>query len=103
MLSTILLLPLCGIFLIASINTTTYTSEKMKSLFSKNIALIISIINLLVSLGIYIIFDFSTNQYQLVQQQYELTFFDIYLGIDGISIYFVLLTTIIMPIALLSN
>jgi NADH-ubiquinone oxidoreductase chain 4 len=29
--------------------------------------------------------------------------FDIYLGIDGTSIYFVLLTTIIMPIALLSN
>ena len=30
-------------------------------------------------------------------------FYDIYLGVDGISIYFVLLTTIIMPIALLSN
>ena len=30
-------------------------------------------------------------------------YFDIYLGVDGISIYFILLTTIIMPIALLSN
>jgi len=29
--------------------------------------------------------------------------FDVYLGVDGISIYFVLLTTIIMPIAILSN
>jgi NADH-ubiquinone oxidoreductase chain 4 len=29
--------------------------------------------------------------------------YNIYLGIDGISIYFILLTTIIMPIALLSN
>ena len=29
--------------------------------------------------------------------------FDLYLGVDGISIYFILLTTIIMPIALLSN
>jgi len=29
--------------------------------------------------------------------------FDIYLGIDGISIFFILLTTIIMPIAILSN
>ena len=26
-----------------------------------------------------------------------------YLGIDGISIHFILLTTIIMPIAILSN
>ena len=33
----------------------------------------------------------------------DLSFYDIYLGLDGISIYFVLLTTIIMPIALLSN
>ncbi len=32
-----------------------------------------------------------------------LSFFDLYLGIDGLSIYFVLLTTLIMPIAILSN
>ena len=30
-------------------------------------------------------------------------YYDIYLGVDGLSIYFVLLTTIIMPIALVSN
>ena len=33
----------------------------------------------------------------------DLSFYDIYLGVDGVSIYFVLLTTIIMPIALVSN
>lgn len=38
-----------------------------------------------------------------MQEHYDLSFFDLYLGIDGISMYFVLLTTIIMPIALLSN
>nr|ATE46965.1 NADH dehydrogenase subunit 4 [Aspergillus oryzae] len=32
-----------------------------------------------------------------------MSYFDIYLGVDGLSIYFVLLTTIIMPIAILSN
>jgi NADH-ubiquinone oxidoreductase chain 4 len=103
MLSTILLLPLCGVFLIASLNTVSSSVETIKGTVSKIIALSVSITNLLISLIIYILFDFSTNQYQLVQQQYEFTFFDIYLGIDGISIYFVLLTTIIMPIALLSN
>jgi len=103
MLSSILLLPLCGVFLITNTNTTSYSIEKTKGLYSKVIALVISIMNFIISLGIYIVFDFSSNQYQLVQQQYELSFFDIYLGIDGISIYFVLLTTIIMPIALLSN
>jgi NADH-ubiquinone oxidoreductase chain 4 len=103
MLSAILLIPLCGVFAITSLNTISHTTEKVKGLFSKIIALIFSIVNLLVSLSIYTIFDFSSNQYQMVQQQYELTFFDVYLGVDGISIYFVLLTTIIMPIALLSN
>jgi NADH-ubiquinone oxidoreductase chain 4 len=48
-------------------------------------------------------FDFSSNQFQFVQEHYNIQSFDIYLGVDGISIYFVLLTTIIMPIALLSN
>jgi len=38
-----------------------------------------------------------------VQEYHKIGFFDFYLGLDGLSIYFVLLTTIIMPIALLSN
>lgn len=66
-------------------------------------ALAASIINLIISLIIFILFDFSTNQYQFVQEQHEINNFHIYLGIDGLSIYFVLLTTIITPIALLSN
>jgi len=45
----------------------------------------------------------KTNQFQYVQEHYNVQLFDIYLGVDGISIYFILLTTIIMPIALLSN
>jgi NADH-ubiquinone oxidoreductase chain 4 len=49
------------------------------------------------------LFDFSNNQFQFVQQNYNLDIFNIYMGIDGISIYFILLTTIIMPIAILSN
>ena len=39
----------------------------------------------------------------MLQEYYEISYFDFYLGVDGLSIYFVLLTTIIMPIALLSN
>ena len=58
---------------------------------------------IIISLIIYISFDFSTNQFQFVQEDYDMSYFDIYLGVDGLSIYFVLLTTIIIPIALLSN
>lgn len=51
----------------------------------------------------FILFDFSSKQYQFIEEHYEINYFDIYLGVDGLSIYFVLLTTIIMPIAILSN
>lgn len=71
--------------------------------FYKKIAFITTILNLIVSLVIYMLFDFSNNQFQFIQENLDLSFYDIYLGLDGLSIYFVLLTTIIMPIALLSN
>jgi len=71
--------------------------------YYKKIALLTTILNLIVSLIIYMLFDFSNNQFQFVQANLDLSFYDIYLGVDGISIYFVLLTTIIMPIALVSN
>ena len=71
--------------------------------YYKQIAFITTILNLIVSLIIYMLFDFSNNQFQFIQENLDLSFYDIYLGVDGVSIYFVLLTTIIMPIALVSN
>src|SRR5437899_11092788 len=71
--------------------------------YYKKIAFITTILNLIVSLIIYMLFDFSNNQFQFIQENLDLGFYDIYLGLDGVSIYFVLLTTIIMPIALVSN
>jgi NADH:ubiquinone oxidoreductase subunit 4 (subunit M) len=69
----------------------------------KMIALSTSIINLFVSLIVFIMFDFSSNQFQFVQEYHQVSSFEFYLGLDGLSIYFVMLTTIITPIALLSN
>ena len=69
----------------------------------KTIALSTSIINLFISLIVFTLFDFSSNQFQFVQEYHEVSYFDFYLGLDGLSIYFVMLTTIITPIALLSN
>ena len=101
LLSCLLLVPLIGIFLIYS--NVSYETDKSKIISYKYIALTTSIINLIISLIIYILFDFSSNQFQFVEENYNLSFFDIYLGLDGVSIYFVLLTTIIIPVALLSN
>ena len=107
MLLTLLLIPLLGIFAISTSNVyireTSLQSSSLKTINIKNIALFTSFVNLFVSLIIFILFDFSSNQFQFVQEYHEVSSFDFYLGIDGLSIYFVLLTTIITPIALLSN
>lgn len=97
LLSCLIGLPVIGVIGVSSIN---FYREKF---YAKLIALIVSISNLIISLWIFIFFHNSTNQFQYVQEHYNMQYFDLYLGVDGISIYFILLTTIIMPIALLSN
>jgi len=101
LLTLLLLVPLIGIFTISSYNSYELSNLDVKRI--KIVALTTSIINLIISLIIFIIFDFSSNQFQFVQEYHEISSFDFYLGLDGLSIYFVLLTTIIIPVALLSN
>ena len=55
------------------------------------------------SVYIYILMHFSSNQFQFVQEYHEISNYDLYLGLDGMSIYFILLTTLIIPISILSN
>jgi NADH-ubiquinone oxidoreductase chain 4 len=97
MLLLLALIPLIGIFMIY----TMLSNEKENTV--KILGLFISVINFIVSLVIFILFDFSSNQFQFVQESYEIIGYNIYLGIDGLSIYFILLTTIIMPISIISN
>lgn len=101
LLTLLLLIPMLGIFTISTGMSYELSYFNIKRI--KTIALTTSIINLLVSLIIFILFDFSSNQFQFVQEYHEISSFDFYLGLDGLSIYFVMLTTIITPIALLSN
>lgn len=77
---------------------TTENKTKMK-----NIAITTSLINLFISILLWLNFDSSSTQYQFVYEFNQLSFFDFNLGVDGISLYFVLLTTFITPIALMSN
>lgn len=100
-LITLLIIPLIGVSMIYT--RFTYDLSNLEIKWIKTISLSTSILNLFVSLIVFILFDFSSNQFQFVQEYHEISNFDFYLGIDGLSIYFVLLTTIITPIALLSN
>lgn len=96
LLLSLLLTPLITIFIISLISY----KEVVKS---KTIALGGTVINLFLSLIVFIFFQFSSNQFQFVQEYHSIGNFDFYLGVDGLSIYFVILTAIIMPVSLLSN
>ena len=101
LLMLLLLIPIAGIFLIT---TTMYDDDSLSNLKQiKVTGLLTCIINLFVSFIVFIFFNFSSNQFQFVQEYHKISSFDFYLGVDGISIYFVILTTLLMPIALLSN
>ena len=69
----------------------------------KRIALATSIVTFFVSVAPWAEFDKSASQYQFVQEFNNLSFCHPHIGVDGISLYFVLLTAFSMPITLLSN
>lgn len=99
MLVLLLLVPLIGIFLLLPVEE----DSKLSRIKMKKIALGSSLITLLISIIIWIEFDSNTTQYQFVYKFDSLTFFHLNLGIDGISLYFILLTTFLTPICILSN
>jgi NADH-ubiquinone oxidoreductase chain 4 len=109
LLILLLLIPLIGVFLIST-STNNNNFENQEGATSavalkqtKVIALTTSIVNFFVSLIVFMLFNSSSNQFQFVQEYHKINSFDFYLGVDGLSIYFVLLTTMIIPISLLSN
>lgn len=88
----LLLIPLIGISLVTI--ETNYGLSIVNNIKIKSIALTTTIINLIVSLIMFILFDFSSKQFQFIEEHYQVSYFDVYLGVDGLSIYFILLTTI---------
>jgi proton-translocating NADH-quinone oxidoreductase chain M len=98
MLTLLILIPLLGSLIILPMSDTLESHSQMKK-----IALTTSLINFFISLFIWYHFDSSTSQYQFVSEFNQLNFCHLNFGIDGISLYFVLLTTFVTPIALLSN
>jgi NADH-ubiquinone oxidoreductase chain 4 len=97
----LLLIPLIGIsFVVFEAN---YGLSLINNIRIKSIALVTTIVNLIISLIMFILFDFSSKQFQFIEEHYQISYFDLYLGVDGLSIYFILLTTIIIPISILSN
>nr|YP_009498219.1 NADH dehydrogenase subunit 4 [Lactifluus piperatus]AWX53005.1 NADH dehydrogenase subunit 4 [Lactifluus piperatus] len=99
MLSLLLLIPIIGSLLLLTIQEDSL-ENKIKM---KNLTLITMLINFLISIYVWLEFDSSSSEYQFVYEFIELNYCHFNIGIDGISLYFLLLTTFVSPIAVLSN
>ena len=97
-LSSLILLPLLGaIFIFFS------QSKSNTHLTSKYLALFVSFANFILSLYLWYLFDPSTAEFQFLEEQSWIKGFINYkVGIDGISVLFIILTTFITPLCVVS-
>jgi len=98
-LSSLILLPLIGaLFILIS-----RSSDKSNYQNSKYVALFVSFANFFVSIYLWYIFDPNTSDFQFVENRLWIEGFINYkVGIDGISILFIVLTTLITPLCIVS-
>ena len=97
-LSSLILLPILGslfIFFSKSKSNTNVTS--------KYLALFVSLGNFILSLYLWYLFDATTSDFQFLEERSWIKGFINYkVGIDGISILFIILTTFITPLCVIS-
>ena len=99
-LSAIIFIPLTGALFIFITRGSKQTVEKN----SKYVAIFSSLTNFLLSLFLWYSFDTSTSDFQFVEEKNWMDdVINFRLGIDGISILFILLTTFIAPVCIFSG
>jgi len=99
-LSAIIFIPLVGALFIL----ITKGNQKNVEKNSKNVALFASFANLVLSIFLWFSFDTKISGFQFVEEsEWIKGFIDFKLGVDGISILFILLATFITPICILSG
>tara|TARA_B100000029_G_scaffold6610_1_gene7093 strand:+ start:3104 stop:4585 length:1482 start_codon:yes stop_codon:yes gene_type:complete len=97
-LSSLILLPLIGSFFIFFSKSKNKTYES-----SKYIALFIALANFVLSIYLWFIFDSDTSEFQFVEnRKWILGFVNYKVGVDGISILFIILTTFITCICVIA-
>ena len=99
-LSAIIFIPLIGALFILVTKGEQKTVEKN----SKYVAIFSSLTNFFLSIFLWYSFDTTTSDFQFVEEKNWMEgFINFQLGIDGISILFILLTTFIAPICIFSG
>ena len=98
-LSAIIFIPLIGAFFIFVTKGVQKNVEKN----SKYVAIFSSLTNFLLSIFLWYSFDTTTADFQFVEKKNWIEgFINFQLGVDGISILFILLTTFIAPVCIFS-
>ena len=99
-LSTVTFLPLVGAFLILLIRDEGNSARRN----IRNVALLTTVFTFLLSVFIWLGFDNSNPGFQMVEKVDWLdSGISYHLGVDGISMLFVILTTFLMPICILAS
>ena len=99
-LSAIIFIPLIGAFFIFITRGNPKNIEKN----SKYVAIFSSLANFFLSIVLWINFDNTISDFQFIEKKIWIKgFINFHLGIDGISILFILLTTFITPICIFSG
>ncbi|WP_309084883.1 NADH-quinone oxidoreductase subunit M [Chelativorans sp.] len=99
-LSTVTFLPLVGAFLILLIRDDGQGARRN----IRNVALLTTVFTFILSLFIWIGFDYSTPGFQMVEKREWMDAGTSYhMGVDGISMLFVILTTFLMPFCILAS
>ena len=97
-LSSLILLPIIGALFLF------FTKDKDgNNLTAKYVSLFTTIVNFLISIYLCILFDQSTSSFQFIEDREWINGFINYkVGVDGISILFIILTTFITPLCIIS-
>jgi len=99
-LSAIIFIPLIGAFFIFTIQGSEKNVEKN----SKYVAVFSSLVNFFLSLFLWFSFDTTTSEFQFIEKKVWIeNLINFQLGVDGISILFIVLTTFITPICIFSG
>ncbi len=97
-LSSLILLPSIGVFFIFFVKTGNKSYQA-----SKYVALFISAANFLLSIYLWLIIDTTSSDFQFIEnREWIKGFINYKVGVDGISILFIVLTTLISFLSIIS-
>ncbi|MEK7802368.1 MAG: proton-conducting transporter membrane subunit, partial [Pseudomonadota bacterium] len=101
LLSLVTFLPLLGVVALLLLRG----SEEKVAAISRGVALAISTLTFLLSLPILLQFDPQTAEFQFTEKYiwFDTVGISYHMGVDGISLFFVMLSTFLTPICLLAS